>query len=208
MTLVSGVQPRRRRRSAGVGADSPAFKYPLGYSGEMRAFLSALAQWSTRQWLIAFISGIAIAILVALPTAVIPNPVFGRAIAVTWWSYPVVIITGILGGLLVGTYVRVPVGSTGASMGHSPGDDGAEPQPDAELDRPSKLGMAGGLLSFFAVGCPVCNKLVLVALGATGAVSWFAPLQPILAIASIVLMAYALRLRVRGQVACALPVTR
>ena len=43
-----------------------------------------------------------------------------------------------------------------------------------------------------AVGCPVCNKLVLLALGASGAVSWFAPIQPFLAIASVVLMAVAM----------------
>ena len=68
--------------------------------------------------------------------------------------------------------------------------------------------MAGTLLSFFAVGCPVCNKLVLLALGTSGAMSFFAPLQPILAVASIGLMAYAVRTRLRGEVACAVPSSR
>ena len=66
--------------------------------------------------------------------------------------------------------------------------------------------MAGTLVTFFAVGCPVCNKLVLLALGTTGAVTWFAPVQPFLALASIVLMAIALRIRMRNAVACRLPV--
>ena len=154
----------------------------------MAELVTALRGWDRRRWLIALVAGLVTALLVALPTAVIPNPVFGRAIETTWWSYPVVIVTGILGGLLVGTYVRVP--------------PDAPPNQDESLDRASKLGGAGALLSFFAVGCPVCNKIVLIALGATGAVTWFAPLQPFLALVSIALMAIALVIRLRGQVSC------
>jgi hypothetical protein len=68
-----------------------------------------------------------------------------------------------------------------------------------------KLAAVGGLVSFFAVGCPVCNKLVLLALGASGAISWFAPVQPFLAAASIVLMVWALRTRLRNVTSCAVP---
>jgi hypothetical protein len=150
---------------------------------------TVLAQWSRRRWLAAAVGAVITAVLVALPTAVIPNPVFGRAIAVTWWSYPVVILTGILAGLLVGTYVREPGAAPGAGL-------------EQEIDRASRLGMAGTLVSFFAVGCPVCNKLVLLALGASGAVTWFAPVQPFLALASIALMLVALRLRLRSSAVC------
>jgi hypothetical protein len=151
-----------------------------------------MAGWSLRTWSVALLSGIVTAVLVALPTAVIPNPVFGRAIAVTWWSYPVVVITGVLAGLLLATYVREPAARI-------------RQEPEAELDRASKLGMAGTLVSFFAVGCPVCNKIVLIALGATGAVTWFAPIQPFLAALSTVLMAVALRIRLRNATACRVP---
>jgi hypothetical protein len=157
----------------------------------------ALRTWSWRRWATAIVAGAVTALLVALPTAVIPNPVFGREIGVTWWSYPVVVVTAILGGLLIATYVRTPGIDAGDAVGES--IDGEEP------DRPMKLGAAGALVSFFAVGCPVCNKLVLLALGATGAVTWFAPIQPLLALASIALMTWALRSRLRGEVACALP---
>lgn len=155
--------------------------------------IDAMRLWSPRRWWAAVLGGLATALLVALPTAVIPNPVFGRAIEVTWWSYPVVVLTGVLGGLLLATYVRDETGSVPES----------EPE---DLDRASKLGAAGAFVSFFAVGCPVCNKLVLLALGASGAVTWFAPLQPVLAVASVVLMAVALRIRLRNQSSCALPV--
>lgn len=141
------------------------------------------------------VGGLVTGLMVALPTAVIPNPVFGREIGVTWWAYPVVVITAVLGGLLVATYVR-PRGVS---------DDAAGADEPEEMDRASKLGMAGAVVSFFAVGCPVCNKLVLIALGTSGAVTWFAPIQPYLAFASVALMAVALRARLRGEMACAVP---
>ena len=162
----------------------------------MRQLWNTLALWSRRRWIAAILGGVLTAALIALATAVIPNPVFGRSIAATWWSYPVVIITGILSGLLIATYVRQDTMAQ---------DQGASEGTDAELDRASKLGMVGTLAAFFAVGCPVCNKLVLLALGATGAVTWFAPVQPFIAIGSIVLMAVALRIRLRNEGSCALP---
>lgn len=138
--------------------------------------------WSPWRWRVAALIGAGTALLVAVPTAVIPNPVFGRAVAVTWWSYPTVALTGLLGGLLLATYVREP----GQERG----------------DRALRLGTIGGLLSFFAVGCPVCNKLVLLAVGTAGAMAWFAPLQPLLALASLIVLGWSLTLRLRRQVAC------
>ena len=153
----------------------------MGYVTGMSS-LDALRMWTPRRWGIALVSGIAVAALVALPTAVIPNPIFGRAIEVTWWSYPVVILSGIFGGLLLATYIREP---------------GQE-----QIDKAAKVGTVGGFLAFFAVGCPVCNKLVLLALGASGAMTWFAPFQPFLAVASVVVMAWAVRIRLRGMASC------
>jgi hypothetical protein len=111
--------------------------------------------------------------------------VFGRPVPVTWWSYPTLIVTAVLGGLLAGTYVR---------RGSAPSVD--------EIDTPTRNGGVAGLLSFFAVGCPVCNKLLIVALGTTGARQWFEPIQPLLAVASIVLLAWALRARLRSVESC------
>lgn len=153
--------------------------------------VEALRMWTARRWRVAVLGGIATAILVALPTAVIPNPVFGRAIEVTWWSYPIVVLTGILGGLLMATYVKEPWQSDAESSG--------EAQEEAKA---SKLGIAGAFVAYFAVGCPVCNKLVLIALGTSGAMTWFAPVQPFLAVASVILMAVALRIRLKNQISC------
>jgi hypothetical protein len=57
--------------------------------------------------------------------------------------------------------------------------------------------LAGTLLSFFSVGCPICNKLVIFFLGIGGAMTFFNPLRPFLGIASITLLAVTLFLRVR-----------
>ena len=130
-----------------------------------------------------------VALAVGVPTDVIPNPMFGRPVDVTWWSYPALVITAVLGGLLLATYVRVDPSSVAA-------------QPDDELDAPGKAGGVGGLLSFFAVGCPTCNKLAVIALGSTGALDWFAPAQPVLGVVSVLLLGWALRTRLRSATVC------
>lgn len=151
--------------------------------------LDELQRWSPRRWAVAAVASLVVALLVGLPTDVIPNPVFGRSIAVTWWSYPVLVVTAVLGGMLVATYMREP--SVGAD------------ETLVDDERPARKGGVAGLLSFFAVGCPVCNKLVIVALGTVGARRWFEPIQPLLAVLSIGLMAWALRARLRNATACA-----
>ncbi len=91
-------------------------------------------------------------------------------------------------GLLVATYVGE-----------------AEPDEDRKGLAGRRGGWAGGLLTFFAVGCPVCNKIVLVVLGASGAMTWFAPLQPLLQVVAVGLLLWGLRVRLRGQIECPLP---
>lgn len=147
------------------------------------------AAWTPRRWVVAALAAVLVALVVGLPTDVIPNPVFGRPVPVTWWSYPVLVVTALLGGLLAATYVR---------------DDGRAmvDELDEGDERTARKGGIAGLLSFFAVGCPVCNKLVVVALGTVGARRWFEPFQPLLAALSIVLMAVALRSRLRNADAC------
>ena len=132
-------------------------------------------------------AGVAAYFVMGLPTAVIDNPVFGRAIAVTAWSGPVLIVSSVLVGLIMATYVN-PLESL--------------------ADRQMKVSGVGGLLSFFAIGCPVCNKIVLLALGTSGALNFFAPLQPILAIAGVAFLVYALVQRLRNERACTLRANR
>jgi hypothetical protein len=59
-----------------------------------------------------------------------------------------------------------------------------------------------GSPSAVPVGCPVCNKVALLALGYSGVITWFAPAQPFVAAAALVTTAGALVMRLRGQVLC------
>ena len=161
---------------------------------------TALASWSRRRWLAALGAAVATGLVIGVPTALIPTPVFGREVPPTAWSWPVLVVTGVLSGLLFATYVREP-GAAGAGAARA---EGAGAAPAAEGTRAAGI---GGLLSFLAVGCPVCNKIALLALGYSGALQWFAPLQPVLALAGVALLAWALRARLRGAVTCPVPVS-
>lgn len=171
---------------------SPVITTPTEPRRTLEAAAAALRSWTPRQHLAAAMFSVAFALLIGVPTVLIPNPVFGRQVAVQVWNYPVWIASSVLGGMLAATYVR-----------------GARDQPAVEVaesvDAPSRFGMVGGLLTWFAVGCPVCNKLALLALGYSGAITWFAPVQPYLAAAALLMTAGALLVRLRGQVLCFTP---
>ncbi len=148
-----------------------------------RTALAGLRTWTARRWVTALVAAGVFGVLVAVPTDLVDTPLFSRQIAPTWWSWPALVIAAVLGGLLVATYV--------------------DAAPPAET-RSRTSGWLGGTLTFLAVGCPVCNKLVLLALGTSGALAWFAPLQPMLQVLALGLLAWALRTRLRGEPTCSL----
>ena len=170
---------------------------PATGSTTARAAVSALRTWTGRQVGVAALAAVAFALLIGLSTVLIPNPVFGREIASLWWNYPVWLLGSALAGMLVATYVR-------RDQVAPPGTEPTGTEPTG-TDRPSRLGLAGGALTWFAVGCPVCNKIALLALGYTGAIQWFAPLQPVLAVLAIALTGSAVVVRLANQDSCALP---
>jgi hypothetical protein len=135
--------------------------------------------------LVATASAVAFALVVAVPTDLIDTPLFSREIPPTWWAWPSLLVSSVLGGVLVSTYV---------DPRRAPQDTGTE-----------RRGLVAGVLTYLAVGCPVCNKLVLVALGSAGAVTWFAPFQPVLQLAALGLLAWALVRRLRTLDSCPAP---
>lgn len=118
--------------------------------------------------------GLATLFLIGVPTVLIPNPWFGREIPPRPLDYVVLALTVLLVAALAATYAW----------------------PLACPTRERSL-TAGGLLSFFAVGCPVCNKLAVLALGWSGALTFFAPLQPLLGAIAVLLHAATLAARLR-----------
>lgn len=145
--------------------------------------IAALAAWPARRWLTALVTSVAFVLVVGVPTDLIDTPVFGREVPPTWWAWPSLVVSSILAGLLVGSYVA------------------AQPQPFDDRGT-GRGGWVGSALTFFAVGCPVCNKLVLVALGSAGAMTWFEPVQPLLQVAAVAVLAWALRRRLLGEISC------
>lgn len=146
---------------------------------------AVLLAWPVRRWLVALGATAAFVLIVAVPTDLIDTPVFGREIPPTWWAWPSLLVSSALGGMLTATYVRAPS------------------QPDHSSSR--RGGWIGGLLTYFAVGCPVCNKLVLVALGSAGAITWFEPVQPVLQGVAVLILLWALRSRLLGELSCPTP---
>jgi hypothetical protein len=145
-----------------------------------------------------------------LVSAIIPNPIFGREIPPEPFAIVIWLASAPLMGVILATYL-VPAPAVTATMGAGPTAAGA-PGPSDPAPAPagaseggrSLLGYAGGFAAFLAIGCPVCNKIVLVALGTTGALTIWAPLQPLVGAASLVLLAgtlaWRLRVRARGGV--------
>jgi len=155
-----------------------------------------------------------------LVSAIIPNPVFGRQIPPEPFAIVVWLVSGLLMGLLAGTYLVPPPAApvalerpTSDARPTPAGEAGAAAIPGAAAGLAaaagnrsgptSALGYAGGLAAFLAIGCPVCNKVALVLLGTSGALTVWAPLQPLLGIASVALLgatlAWRLRMRARGN---------
>ena len=117
-------------------------------------------------------------LVVGVVTGVVPSPLFHRVVAADVWSVLALIVPAGLFGVLAATFL-VPW-PQGCRVGGRAG--------------------AGGVLSFLAAGCPVCNKLVVLAVGVSGALDYFRPLQPLLAALSVVLLGAALWARFRTRV--------
>jgi hypothetical protein len=151
------------------------------YTADLRLGLSGVRTWPFRRWVVAAITFLVVALATGIPTDLVPTSLYYRMTPATWWNYPVWAISALLAGLVAATYVR------------------AERRPRRAQAGPA---LGGGVLSFLAVGCPICNKLVVAALGAGGALTYFGPLQPALGLLSIALLAGALAVRLRALAAC------
>ena len=133
-----------------------------------------------------------------LVAAIIPNPVFGRQVPPEQFAIVIWLVSAPLMGLLGATYsapapsgpVTEPVSLPAGPAAVMAGRDG------------TAIGTVASFGAFLAIGCPVCNKIALVLLGASGAMTIFAPLQPVIGAASLALLAgtlaWRLRLRTRG----------
>ncbi len=130
---------------------------------------------SPRFILVALLGASAFAVAMAIPTAIIENSWFTRMTPVYFDQYVFWIGTSILSGMLLATYFG------GLKTASAAGG-----------------GVGGGLLGYLAIGCPVCNKLIVALLGVSGAMDYFAPAQPFLGALGMLVLAVALGHRIRS----------
>lgn len=129
---------------------------------------AALSMYTVKAWGVTALATLLGLVVIGLPTAIYENPIFVRMTPVRVQDYFIWLLSAGLIGLIVGSYF----------VARSTGGDGKV--------------VSGGLLSVIAVGCPTCNKLVLLAIGTSGALNFFAPLQLYIGLASVLLLAWTL----------------
>jgi len=116
------------------------------------------------------------ALVIGLSTDVIPNGVFSRQIPVRPFDVVVLVVLSLITGALAASYgFAAPSGVTN-----------------------QRVGVGAGFLGWFAVSCPVCNKIVIALVGVSGATGVVEPLQPALGGLAVALAAAALVARVRA----------
>lgn len=166
-------------------APSAAAPTPFQTPPSVLHSLSILRTWTVARWTVAAVATVVAALVIGIPTGVIHTGFYTRMTPVLWWNYPVWAISALLAGVTVATYLRSEA-------------------PASVPDRSSRT-IGATLLSTFAVGCPICNKLVVSLVGVSGALSYWAPLQPILGVLSVGLLGAGLAFRLRGMVSCPRP---
>jgi hypothetical protein len=123
---------------------------------------------TTQRLLLGLGLGLFTLLVIGIPTDLIPKPIFQRQIPAEWWNWPVALASAVLVAVLV-----------------------ALPKPSS--CRPvTRVGIFGSALAYFAVGCPTCNHIVVLAVGASGALNWFAPIQPFMALIGLGVLAVAI----------------
>lgn len=142
-----------------------------------------LRLYSAWAWLLAVASGVLTAIAVGIPTGLIQNGWFTRMTPVRVQDYVLWIVSAMLIGVITGSF---------ALGRENRADDG-------------KLA-SGGALAYIAVGCPVCNKLIVLFIGTSAALSVYGPLQLYIGLGSIVLLGWTFLQRARAvMIGCAVP---
>lgn len=135
-------------------------------------------------WLRAVPYAAVAAVLIAVPSDLIDTPLFGRPVEVRAIDDVILAITAGLIGLIFA--IRV--------------------QQDEMAEKQDTRTVWGGFVSFLAVGCPVCNQLVVGLVGTSGALSWWAPVQPLVGLVAVAMLVWTLRYRLRTYELAACPV--
>ncbi len=73
-------------------------------TGQLARWRAVFSLFRLRSWVIAAVGAVATLVLIGIPTAIFDNPFFIRMTPVRPQDYIIWIMTGLLAGLIVGTY--------------------------------------------------------------------------------------------------------
>lgn len=152
--------------------------------------LSGAPNWTVLRspgFLLTALGGMVVALLaMGIPTDVVPNPWFTRMTSVRTLDVVFLVLTSLLLGPLIATYLSSTLAKS--------------------IKTSAKAGLLSGPLGWFAIGCPICNKIIVALLGVSGALNYFEPIQPLLGLLGVGLAAAALYVRLSSYGrSCALP---
>lgn len=128
-----------------------------------------------KYWLLGISSAIGFALLLGIPTALIKTPFFTRMIPSTLLDY----VFFILSSLLLGAYVGVHFYKKNTTT------------------KCTALTTTGGVGSFLAFACPICNKLLVLLFGTTILMTYLEPYRPLIGVVSTGLLGAALYWRIK-----------
>ncbi|MGO9179824.1 MAG: hypothetical protein ACLQHS_11270 [Candidatus Limnocylindrales bacterium] len=198
-----------------MNRDCPPAAVACSLASDVRESARSLAAVSDRRFVARALAGSLVALLgFGLVAAVIPNPVFGRSIPPQPFAIATWLLSAPLMGLIAATYGRRARGAAAALASVQLGVRAPIALASAPAGGPtartsgSTTATVGSAAAFLAIGCPLCNKVALLLLGASGTLSVFAPLQPLIGAVSLALLAGTLawRLRLLGTGGtCAVP---
>jgi hypothetical protein len=136
--------------------------------------------FDARFWRLSAALSLGAALLLGLPTRLIPNGIWTRTVPTQPFDYVIWILSFLLIGPLAAMMWLYPL---------------------PKVVTPTSGGrvrvVMGSLLSYLSVGCPVCNKVVVFLFGLGGAMTFFNPLRPWLGLASVLILGVTVYYRVR-----------
>lgn len=143
-------------------------------------------------WMLSAGGTLVSALMIGVPTVLVPNSLFVRMTSTSARDYVVWTLATVLLGPLIALSLLYPSISIQETLRH--------------VGSGNWRSAVGGLLAFLSVGCPICNKIVVVLLGVSGALTVFDPLRPYLGLAALTVLSTTLFLRVRALLwGCPLP---
>ena len=145
------------------------------------ATLLPLRWWSARQWRVAGAGFVLAFLVIGEVGETLPPTDTGRVYPVQWWNWVTLIVTAALIGLIAATFIQP--GGRRALAGAGSG--------------------SAGTVAAIVMACPVCSPLAIPLLGTGGLIAFLVPGRGWIALASILLLAATLLLRLRAAGTCA-----